>query len=344
MHGWDFTEAEILDAIRSHRLLNPAMELATNACPWNCPFCFTEAPDNPAGQKRRLQNELTLEERLSLIDQAADLGTRTINFVGAGEPTIDPYFWTLLERMVHHGITPIVYSEGALRLSQPEFVRRLKGLGATVVLKMNSLHDEEYQDSIVAGESSSKSIPRVNYTRLRNRALDLLLSEGFAAHEPTRLAFDTIVTKRNISEIVELHRFARDQNIFVLLIHYLPSGRSTDKPEDAITKNELFALFGRLADIDKVEYGIEHRATFPYAGGVPCSIRGLGLYTKIQGLAFDCPGELHSLGNVRTEPLAEVWQRVRPITQHFNGGCLPRELAWRRLEQENVFVRQDGRP
>src|SRR4051812_46636177 len=79
MRGWDFTRAELARAVNEHRLLNPALELGTNICPWNCSFCFTEDPQNVAGGKRRLPNEMSREERLRLIDAAADLGARTIN-------------------------------------------------------------------------------------------------------------------------------------------------------------------------------------------------------------------------------------------------------------------------
>src|SRR5215208_5042342 len=96
MRGWDFTRAELAKAVKEHRMLNPALELGTNFCPWNCRFCFTEDPNNVAGRKRRLANEMSLAERLALIDAVASLGARSINFVGAGEPTIDPDFWTLL--------------------------------------------------------------------------------------------------------------------------------------------------------------------------------------------------------------------------------------------------------
>lgn len=164
MRGWDFTRAELAEAVCGHRMLNPAMELGTNIRPWNCSFCFTEDPNNPTGRKRRLANELSLKERLSLIDQAAALGARSINFVGAGEPTIDPNFWELLERMAERGICPIIYSEASLKLTNKEFVRRLYGLGATVVVKVNSLWNAPYQNAIVRGPGTKTAASSDEYT------------------------------------------------------------------------------------------------------------------------------------------------------------------------------------
>jgi MoaA/NifB/PqqE/SkfB family radical SAM enzyme len=311
------------------------MELGTNICPWGCLFCFTENPDNPSGRKLRLKTEMSLGERLSLINQAAALGARSINWVGAGEPTIDPDFWEIIEHIAKSGITPIIYTEGALRLTKRDFVKRLYAVGATVVLKVNSLWDHEYQNAIVRGASSNPATN--NYTQRRNHALELLLEEGFADCDPTRLAMDTIISKQNLAEVPALHEYARRHNIFVLFVNYLPSGRSTDGVSDALTREQQFAVFEELAQIDAKEFGVIHRSKFPYAGGVPCSIRGTGLFVKISGQVFDCPGELMALGNIRTESLSSIWNKARLITKAFDGGCAPRDEFWRleRVQKNN---------
>jgi len=329
MRGWDFTREELAAAINAHRMLNPAIELGTNYCPWNCGFCFTEDPENPEGEKRRLSNEMSLEKRLSLIDEAAELGAKTINVVGAGEPTIDPDFWALIERMQRHSIIPIVYTEAALRLTDKSFAQRLYAAGATVVVKVNSLWNEAYQNAVVAGPPDRKRPRSDNYTQLRNAAIETLIETGFNGSDPTRLAFDTIVCRQNLDEIPRLHRWAREHNIFVLFVNYLPSGRSSDGLHDALTREEQFRLFKELARIDAEEYGILHDSRFPYAGGTPCTIRGMGLFVKIGGKVFDCPGESEELGDVRAETLASVWERARPITLALDGGCHPRERFWR---------------
>lgn len=329
MRGWDFTRAELAAAIKEHRMLNPALELGTNSCPWNCTFCFTEDPANAAGRKRRLENEMTLSERLALIDAVASLGARSINFVGAGEPTIDPHFWHLLERMIEHDITPIIYTEASLRLTNKSWVRRLYEMGATVVLKVNSFFNEEYQNAVVQGGRGLAPFGTNSYAAKRNEAIKLLIEEGFTDSEPTRLAFDTIVCKQNAGEVIALHKYARARNIFVLFVGYIPSGRSADGIHDALSRAEQFALFDEIAKVDRETFGILHRSKFPYSGGVPCSMRGTGLYVKITGEVFDCPGELFSLGNSRSEPLATIWNRARPITESLDGGCAPREAFWR---------------
>ncbi len=73
----------------------------------------------------------------------------------------------------------------------------------------------------------------LNYFRERAQALALLMEAGFNKSVPTRLAFDTIVCRENVEEIPGLHRWARTNNVFVLFVNYLPSGRSTDPHHDA---------------------------------------------------------------------------------------------------------------
>jgi MoaA/NifB/PqqE/SkfB family radical SAM enzyme len=328
MKGWDFSADDVRRAIGAHRLLNPAMELGSNVCPWNCDFCFTESPANPAGHKHRLDRELSLDRRLRLIDEATELGAKSINVVGAGEPTIDPDFWTLMQRMQDRGITPIVYTEGSLRLRSRAFCEQLFQTGATVVLKVNSLFNAEYQNRVVQGLRPKVGVPTSSYFEGRQAALDMLIDVGFNAGAPTRLAFDTIICRENLDEIEAIHRFARFHNIFVLFVNYLPSGRTRDGHTTEISLDQQFAIFRRLADIDAAEFGLPHASSFPYGGGVPCTIRGLGLFVKIQGEVFDCPGESAHLGSVRTHSLRELWERVRPITESFDGRCFPRQQFW----------------
>lgn len=325
MRGWDFSREDIADAIQNHKMINPAMELASNICPWNCTFCFTEDPKNL--YKHKLTNEMSLAQKLSLIDRAAELGTKSINWVGAGEPTIDPNFWEIMDRIIKRDITPIVYTEGTIKLLQRDFTKRLYQMGATVVLKANSLSNHDYQNSIVRG--ASKNPKADNYTLLRNEVIEILLEEGFADSNPTRLAFDTIITRQNFDEITDIHRYARTNNIFVLFVNYLPSGRSSDGISDAISRKEQFEIFEKLAEIDNQEFGLKHGIQFPYAGGVPCSIRGTGLFIKITGKVYDCPGEMITLGDCISEGLERVWERARPITGSFDGKCAPREEFWK---------------
>lgn len=335
MKGWDFSQAEVAAALAEGRILNPAVELCSNVCPWNCDFCFTESAF--ADKKRRLPNELSFEQRVHLIEELADLGAHSINIVGAGEPTIDPHFFDLLDAIGRLGMTPLIYTEGSLKLCDRDFCRRVYESGATVVVKVNSLWQEEYQNSILVSGNTNQHTPEFNYFRHRAQALDNLMELGFNAEAPTRLAFDTIICRENEAEIEALHRFARDHNIFILLVNYLPSGRSTSGHTNSLSRAEQFEAFARIARIDREEYGIEQRGIFPYAGSQPCLIRGTGLFVKINGDVLACPGETQPLGNILQSSLRSIWDGMMDVRAAFDGHCPPRERFWKALaEQDKV--------
>ncbi|HYD07519.1 MAG TPA: hypothetical protein VEC60_17410, partial [Reyranella sp.] len=287
-------------------------------------------------RKKRLANEMSFDQRRALLDCLVGLGARSVNIVGAGEPTIDPYFFALLEHCRSIGLVPIVYTEGSLKLASRPFCERLFDLGATVVLKVNSLVNREYQNKILVSGYTKPRTPRYDYFERRKAALELLLEVGFNKSAPTRLAFDTIVCRENASEIIDLHRFARDNNIFTLMVNYLPSGRSTSGHTNSISRAEQFALFAELSQIDCDEYGIQQRGIFPYTGAQPCLIRGTGLFVKISGDVLACPGETQPIGNVLRTPLAEIWSRLADVRAAFDGGCPPRERFWNALLTETA--------
>ena len=93
--GWTFSEQEIHQAINEYRLLNPSIDLS-NLCNLNCPYCFTEGKNSE--RKLRLPNELSIDDTISILGDFASSGAKTINIVGAGEPTIDPHFELVVQR------------------------------------------------------------------------------------------------------------------------------------------------------------------------------------------------------------------------------------------------------
>ena len=71
----------------------------TAACPHNCFYCFTD----------KQKKTLTLKEVKDVIDQIVDIGTIGINYLGEGEPTIDPNFFEIIKYTDNCGLIPIVF-------------------------------------------------------------------------------------------------------------------------------------------------------------------------------------------------------------------------------------------
>ncbi|KKQ78517.1 MAG: Radical SAM domain protein [Parcubacteria group bacterium GW2011_GWC2_38_7] len=326
MRGWSFSRYELADAINAGKMLNPTFEGMTNFCPWNCDYCYTERESSAEAHKQRLATELPLERRLEIIHEAAALGAKSMNFIGAGEPTLDQNFWELVECVAHAGMIPIVFSEASFRLTDRAFVQRLYELDATVVIKVNSLWNAEYQNALVAGNQPVRS----EYFGRRNQAIALCQELGFADEVPTRLGFDTIITQGNYTEIPRLHQYARENNIFIVLKNFLHTGRAKELRPDAVNHEDQTKLWKRLAKIDRDKFGIKHASCFPFGGGTPCCLRSTGVHISVTGQVFRCDGEEVSLGDLRVESLSTVWHRIRQQDQNVAGLCPPRECTFQK--------------
>lgn len=338
--GWYFSAAEIQEAMFGKRMLNPSLDLS-NPCNLNCPYCFVE--EKSSTRKVRRSNELNIEETLVLIDTFSSCGAKAITIVGAGEPTIDPHFKQVVEAISARGITTVLFTNGIALAHDPNIVHFLNKHGASVVLKYNAI-SPAIQDA-VAG--------RLGYTAKRDMALEFLLDEGFAAHEPTRLGLDIMVFKGNINEIPKIHLYCRRNNLYPIAGDYIPTGRTEagtfhgqaafvwDNSDKKMHLENILAppspeervhLFNELSQIDE-KFGIKRNIHSAYYGGGICT-QILGLYVDISGNIWPCvarksrtnTGYLEKpLGNIRSgSSVSEIWLNdpsLEELRQTFNGGC-----------------------
>ncbi len=340
MSGWYFSDEDLATAASGSILLNASMDLS-NPCNLNCAYCFIE--EKVSKRKLRFPDEMTQAETFAVIDDFAQAGAMTVNLVGAGEPTVDPLFDEVIERIAALGMTPVVFTNGIRLAESVELVQFLYRRGATVVLKFNS-GNAELQD-LVAG--------RAGYTRYRDEALQHLLNAGFASHEPTRLAFDIIALAGNYDEIPDIYSRCRAQNIYPILTDYIPTGRTDSgtfvgraaiehlsagkqrRVEAALaplSNAPALELYTRLRDADRA-YGIEHTATPAYYCGGACT-QLLGLYVDIHGVIWPCVARLTAtptglqhtpLGNIRSgDTPSDLWKNspyMNSLRRSYDGSC-----------------------
>lgn len=97
----------------------------TRRCNLNCLHCYADA-----GVTAPLQGRMSLDDWLAAIDEALDLGTRAVQFIG-GEPTLHPHFRTLLDYVGRASLDLVEIYTNATRLTD-EMVGWLKHNGARV--------------------------------------------------------------------------------------------------------------------------------------------------------------------------------------------------------------------
>ena len=244
MKGWAIKES---DFRKKTELPVVDFRAMTNACPHDCFHCFTD----------KNKKTLTLKEIKTVIDQLAKLKTKSINYLGEGEPTIDPDFLEIIEYTVKKKIQPIIFTDAATMLLDKKLVKRLNQLKVTICPKMDSLYNEKYQNWVVGDKTNT-------YFKKRNQAIKLLMKEGFNKIEKdgtTRLGFDMVLSKKNKADVPKILRWCRQNNIFVVFANYLPSGRSGKSDFNqslVLSQKELISIKKKINSIDKDEFNYDH--------------------------------------------------------------------------------------
>lgn len=291
----------------------------TSRCNLNCIYCDRQdyLQDLKEKKKHPLE-ELTIDERKSIILEAKKLGCKTIEIPGAGEPLLDPHFWESIEFIREQDITPVVYTNGTL--INRKIAHRLKSLGVSIVLKFNSLNHFT-QDLLVGKNGYGEQVEKVLY---------LLMDEGFNKTTPTSLGVDIVITPINKKEIFPLFRFCRKNNIFPFCASLIPHGRAV-KNNLAISKKEMLEIYKKARQIDKKEFGIKYRIQLPVIGGYVCRQINVGVFVNCLGKVYECNGMSYYLGNIREKALIEIWNSAfaREIRRNpQNGYCPVREEFW----------------
>ncbi|MBC6976060.1 radical SAM/SPASM domain-containing protein [Bacillus cereus group sp. MYBKT14-1] len=313
--GTDFSKEEVEAAKADNRMLLLDMDF-TSECKLHCYYC-DRTPDRFNKGERQ---PLTTEDRKSLILQAKELGARTVEFPGSGEPMIDEGFWEVIEFIHKNEMTPVIFTSG-WHLDD-ESIDRLYNLGATIFLKYNST-SQEINDDIVKVKG---------YGAYLEKILEKLVVKGFTKSIPTRLAIDLVVTPRNedFEDIERIFRWCRRNNVHNYITTLIPEGIA-DKKSKLFEKERANSFINRLKEIDEKEFGITYNPSLPMAGGYKCRQVNVGMFVNLYGEVYDCNGLGRFLGHIRINNLKEIWNskfatHVRAEEQE--GYCAVRERVW----------------
>lgn len=335
-YAWTFTGKELKEAIRGERLLNVSIDLS-NECNLNCPYCFTASANSAKREKK--ENYLSFDNYKEIVLQLKDAGTKTINIIGEGEPTMYPYFDQLIEFISLQGIKILLTTNGIILSTNDKRIDLLNEIKATIVLKVNS-RNSQLQDTLVG---------RKGYASLRDRAFNKLIEKHFNTEIPTRLAINTLLIKPIYDEFYDLFLYCRNNNISLIASVYMPTGRTygvefhgqkairkglpdLDDLYMPLDQEEMGELLKCMKDYD-LKTGIT-RATYPaYISGIACT-QLLGLQIDNQGKVWCCPTRmvLDEKGNLISDSITEnthdiktLWKNnsfLMKMRKDYNGRCI----------------------
>jgi MoaA/NifB/PqqE/SkfB family radical SAM enzyme len=332
--AWTFKGKHIREAIEGKRVLNPSIDLS-NICNLNCPYCYIEKIGSFC--KKKNNNELNFEEYKFIIDKLFVAGAKTINIIGAGEPTIDKNFIKIAEYIKSLNINILVATNGIEIAKSNSLISFLNDIESSIVIKVNSFRSG-LQDILVG---------KKGYSEFRDKALDALISNGFNLTKPTRLGINTLLMKANIDEVFDIFKYCRKNNITYIAGNYMPTGRTessifqgdyllkdkkTKENFEPVTTTDYSRMRKRIIKYD-LENNFPIKSPDAYISGLPC-IQGLGIQIDNTGKIWHCPARLQliegallskAIDNVTDETdFKSLWQSdvyFKKFRTLYNGIC-----------------------
>lgn len=251
----------------------------TQACNLACKHCYQEAGHKP------LPDELTLEQKLDLVDQIAEEYVAFLALAG-GEPLVSKDVWKVLEHCKRRGVYTTIATNGTL-LSK-EVCARLRDSGVKYVeVSIDSIHPEEHDRFRGLEGAWQRSIQGI-----RNVVATPGLRAGMAA----------CLTRLNLHQAEAMINFAKDLGCATFAhFNFIPVGRGREMVEMDITPREREQLL-RLLNRHLQEGKINVISTAPQYG------RACLLYGPVEGLM--CTGHSGQGTGNKTRVLAK-----------YMGGC-----------------------
>lgn len=316
----------------------------TQACNLRCPHCYLDAA-------KRAARELSAEEGLSLIDELAALGTELLILTG-GEPLLRRDLLTLARHAAARGLMVVVGTNGTLL--DAHAARALKESGVRGVgISVDSLSPEKHDAFRGVRGAWEKALD----------AISVCLAEGL------EVALQTSVLPMNHEEVPRIAEFAHERGVRAFNAYFLVCTGRGEKLTD-ITPQQYEALLEHLIAVQARHSGEQDRFMVrakcaPHIKRLACEglrrgdlgaaaavmlLAGAGCpagrsYLRIgpEGDVTPCPYLPVALGNVRRQPLGEIWQQAEPLQKlrrlelrgrcgacEFKeqcGGCRARALA-----------------
>lgn len=329
MKGFDLTDNQIADAWQKDLPINLSLYLAAQ-CNLRCVYCMTSAGSPTIGN-------LSLEEYLSMIDQAFELGIRQVMFAGKGEPLLDQHLWHLLEYVQSKGGWKMVFTNATT--ITPAMASRLWRLDCSVMTKVNSFNPE-VQDALAGIPGAAEKM----YVGVRN-----LMDAGFNQPTPTRMANDNLICRLNYREIPRMVEYFLGHNVQNILESILLAGRAVENQE--LLELDSLQLAWLRSALTSRRLGYVRGVSFY---GEECITETTTILVTEQGEVIPCWGrEDLTVGNIRNQSLKALWftpsmvesrRRRRHHIEMVQRGLLKPEECPGRCYAKQCLSRRDGQP
>ncbi len=210
---------------KPQRLVAPFMVVwdFTKQCNLKCKHCYANATPYPA------PDELTLEEKLNIVDQLDEAGVAAISFSG-GEPLINRDFWKVAEYAASKGFYLSVATNGT-PISE-KVAKRLRKVGIRYVeISLDGPTPEIHDEFRGVKGAFNATIRGIKNAKAAG------LSVGIA----------TTATHENIDYIPDMVELARELEVRRFIVfNFIPTGRGKEIIREDLTPEEREELMKYL--------------------------------------------------------------------------------------------------
>lgn len=283
-----FFKKEIEECKAKNKLKRISIAISLQ-CNLRCPYCYINA------EKKR-KKEISFQEIIKLIDQAKNLGVKTVTITG-GEPLIYPKIKELVSYINKKKLISVIFTNST-NINE-DIAKFLFKNNVSIIPKLNSF-DPKIQDILTGVKNSFEKM---------KKGIDILIKTGFNKTKPSRLGLETIICKLNLNQIPKLFRFCRKNNIYPYFELLNLGGRGKNFHQD-LTTTEAKKIFYDLLKIDKKEFGYDWIPRPPFVANT-CNFLFTSLYVSSRGTIQPCPTIKIELGNIKKESLKEILEKQK---------------------------------
>lgn len=311
LEGYWYSRAESHEAVDRGGILAVRIETSL-ACNLACQYCCNAID----GKNKGDPNGLTYEEVTGVVDQAKDLGARSVVVIGGGEPTIYPKFRPLTTHIAASGMVPVIFTN--TQTMTRDLAQFLREHNTSVITKCDSL-DAATQDRLTGVPGS--------FERIQRGTQNLIDVYDPKNNPVTKLGASFVVHRENVGEIPGIWKWCRERGIYPNLEMMQPKGKGVDEREWLLSRKEFGELRARLLEMDRTQFGFDW---FPGTAhpGQGCFQVMHNLYVTNTGFVRPCACTSfdHEGANIRTKSLREILEdpfiaRARRIEDHLEGKC-----------------------
>jgi radical SAM protein with 4Fe4S-binding SPASM domain len=204
----------------------------TQACNFKCQHCYQNA-------HQALPTELSLEEKIAVVDKLAYLDVSMLAFSG-GEPLMGKHFWDVAKHAGDVGFHMSVATNGSLLT--PENVQKLVDCKIGYAeISLDSL-DPAKHDGFRGGQG---------YWQAAVRGIDNCI-----AHPTMKVGIATTVTRMNIDELESIIQWAIDRGLDTFYaFNFIPTGRGkdiTDMDLSPLERERMLKILQKTLTEDKI--------------------------------------------------------------------------------------------